>query len=114
MNKEKLKEKIKQAVARHRKQVEGKPNITGVSSPGKKKPKKVKEHDKKHHSPGQVSIGAHGGRYVQEASGHKRYVNEGELSGVKRFKKSVQEVLEDIVKKGDIQEFITKFNKGRK
>lgn len=114
MDKEKIKERIKNVIKEHkRKRVEGKPNIEGVSAPKKHKPKKVKEDGKRKHTPGQVSIGAHGGRYIQEASGHKRYVSEGQLSGVKRFKKSIQETLEDIVKKGNVQEFVAKF-KGRK
>lgn len=112
----KLKEKIKEAVKKlkQRKKVEGQVNIEGVTKPKKKKPKKQKEHKVEQQAPGAVSIGAHGGRYVQEPSGHKRYVSEGQLAGVKRVKKSVEEILEDIVKKGNIEEFVKSFKQRRK
>ena len=128
MDKDKLKEKIKQVIANRRKksktrkEVEGRPNIENVSTPKKKKPNKTKEEHKKAPQPGSVSIGAHGGRYIQEASGHKRYVSEGQLAGSKKFKKSmgdlsldsVKDILEDIVKSGEIREFVTKFKKDKK
>ena len=104
MDRGELKEKIQALVAQKRKRVEGRPNIEGVSKPHKMKP----------HSPGQVSIGAHGGRYVQEPSGHKRYVAEGSLSGVKRFKKSetiVKSLIEEFVQENGIHEFIENFRK---
>lgn len=87
-----VKEKLK-----NRKKVEGRPNIEGVSTPKKKKPKKRKEEHVKPQSPASVSIGAHGGRYIQEPSGHKRYVSEGALSGVKRFKKSLEQSIKDVL-----------------
>ena len=111
----KLKEKIKEVVSKlkHRKKTEGQVNIEGVTRPKKHKPKEVKQQNKKPHSPGSVSIGAHGGRYVQEPSGHKRYVKEGQVSGTKKYKKSIQETLEDIVRKGQAEEFVKSF-KGKK
>jgi hypothetical protein len=115
MASEKLKEKVKRKIAEYkqkRKNVEGKPNIEGVTTPKKRKPKKQKEEKRRKHTPGMVSIGAHGGRYVQEPSGHKRYVSEGQLSGVKRFKKSsdvVKSILEDVTKQIEIKEFVAKY-----
>lgn len=129
MDKEALKEKIKAVIAnkrkkaKTRKETEGRPNIENVSTPQKKKPAKVKEEKKKKHTPGMVSIGAHGGRYIQEASGHKRYVSEGQLAGTKKIKKSlegdlssdpVKGILEDIVKSGEIKEFVSRFKKEKK
>ena len=104
LDKQQLKEKIKQKISEHkRKRVEGRPNIEGVSAPKKRKPKKVAEHKVKAPQAASVSIGAHGGRYIQEPSGHKRYVSDGSLSGRKKFKKSIQNVLEAFVK-GDNNE----------
>ena len=104
LNKDQLKEKIKRKISEHkRKRVEGRPNIEGVSAPKKLKNKKVADQKNKTPKAASVSIGAHGGRYIQEPSGHKRYVAEGSLSGRKKFKKSIQKVLEDFVK-GDKNE----------
>lgn len=113
---EKLKEKIRQKISevKRKKKMLGHVAITGVTQPKKHKPKKKKEDSKKQHQPGSVSIGPQGGRYVQEASGHKRYVKEGKLSGVKRFKKSIPEALQDIVLAGEIDNFIQQFKRNRK
>lgn len=111
MANDKLKEKIKTIIGKlkHRKKTEGQVNIEGVTKPKKHKPKKVKEGSKKQQSPGSVSIGTHGGRYVQEPSGHKRYIKEGQASGVRSYKKSIQNTLEDIVRKGQAEEFVKSF-----
>jgi len=116
MSDKNLKEKIKEKIAevKRRKHMLGHVNITGVTHSKKVKPKKKKEEQKHEHRPGSVSIGAHGGRYIQEPSGHKRYVKEGQLSGVKRFKKSVRETLEDIVKADRLESFIQDFKKRNK
>jgi hypothetical protein len=115
MPKKDLKERIKETVKRfkHRKKTEGQVNIEGITKPKKHKPKKHKEEKKPRHSPASVSIGAHGGRYIQEPSGHKKYVGEGGLSGRKKFKKSVFESLEDIVKKIKVDDFIKSFKGGK-
>ena len=109
-----LKEKVKETIKRYkkRKKVEGQVNIEGVTKPKKKKPKKHKEEKQQRHTPASVSIGAHGGRYVQEPSGHKRYIGEGGLAGRKRFKKSVLESLEEVIKKAEISNFIKSFKGG--
>jgi hypothetical protein len=112
---DKKKEKMRAiiAAAKKRKQVHGRVNIENVSSPKKHKPKKIKQQKKKKVAPAQVSIGTHGGRYIQEPSGHKRYVAEGKLSGVKRFKKSIKEQLELLIKgeiiASSIEEFIKRY-----
>lgn len=116
-NKKDLKQKIHQAVQslknKKRKQTEGKVNIENVSAPHKKKPKKQKEHHVEAPQPGSVSVGAHGGRFIQEPSGHKRYVKEGQLSGSKKYKKSLQDMVKDVLIKAQAQDFIKTF-KSRK
>lgn len=110
MDKKELKEKIKRVIgAKKRKHTAGKVNIENVSTPRKNKPKKHKEAKEKKHSPGQVSVGAHGGRYVIEPSGHKRYVKEGNLAGTKRYKKSVKDVVKDVLVKASATDFVQKY-----
>jgi hypothetical protein len=58
-----------------------------------------------------VSVGARGGRYIQEASGHKRYMKDGGLSGRKKISKSIQEGIAEIVREDSIREFISKFKR---
>ena len=112
-DKQKVKQKIHEAVqalrAKKRKHTEGKVNIDNVSAPKKHKPKKVKENHSKTPQPGSVSVGAHGGRYIQEPSGHQRYVKEGQLSGSKKYKKSMQEMVEDELIKSQAQDFVKSF-----
>lgn len=115
MDKQKLKQKIKQVLAsKKRKNVEGKVNIENVSAPKKHKPKKTEEHKVESHKPGMVSVGQHGGRYVQEPSGHKRYVKEGQLSGVKRYKKSIKDLVEEVLKKSQVEDFVKSFRERKK
>ena len=64
--------------------------------------------------PGGVSIGAHGGRYTQEPSGHKRYIKEGQISGTQSYKKSIRNVLKDIIIKSDVNSFVRKFKERKK
>ena len=110
--KEKIKRVVAEAVKRKkRKETAGKVNIENVSAPKKHKPKKVKEHKGKKHDAAPVSIGAHGGRYIQEPSGHKRYVAEGNLAGKKRLKKSIHDELGKLVKQAEIEEFVKSFKK---
>lgn len=115
-----LKEKIREAVRaklrersqKDRKRVEGHVNIEGVTHPKHKKPKeKAPENESKRPTPASVSIGAHGGRYVQEASGHKRYIKEGGLAGKKKIAKSVQDMVGEIVLEDQARDFITKFKR---
>lgn len=114
MDKKELKEKIKRVIgAKRRKEVAGRVNIENVSRPRKNKPKKVKEAKEKKHSPGQVSVGAHGGRYVVEPSGHKRYVKEGNLAGTKRYKKSVKDSIKDVLIKASANDFVQKYKQRR-
>lgn len=115
----KLKEKIRETVRaklrernkKERKQTEGGVNIEGVTKPKRRKPKKVKEQEQKKHKPASVSVGARGGRYIQEASGHKRYMKDGGLSGRKKISKSIQEGIAEIVREDSIREFISKFKR---
>ncbi len=109
--KQKVKQRLKEARGKKRKETEGRVNIEGVTSPRKHKPKKVKEEKRKKHQSGAVSIGAHGGRYIQEPSGHKRYVSEGKLSGTKRYAKSVKDVLSDVIKKSQVTEFVKNYKR---
>lgn len=115
-SREQLKQKIHEKIREYRKkkQTEGKVNIENVSAPKKHKPKKHKEEHSKAPQPGAVSVGAHGGRYIQEPSGHKRYVAEGQLSGRKRYKKSLQESIGDILVKSEAEEFVKQFKQRRK
>ena len=102
------KEEAKKILERvKRKKVEGKPNIEGVTRTKKLKPKHVKEQKVKQPGPASVSIGAHGGRFIQEPSGHKRYVKEGQLSGTKRIKKAFDEYFKQDI----ITNFIKSFKK---
>lgn len=115
MDKQQLKQKIKRVLAsKKRKEVEGRVNIENVSAPKKHKPKKVKEEHSDAPKPGMVSVGAHGGRYVQEPSGHKRYVKEGQLSGVKRYKKSIRELVGEVLKKSQIEDFVKSFKERKR
>jgi len=117
----KLKEKIREAVRsklreraqKERKRVEGHVNIEGVTKPKHRKPKENKpKNESKRPSPANVSIGAHGGRYVQEASGHKRYLKEGTLSGKKKIAKStVQDMVAEIAMEDERRNFINKFKR---
>lgn len=118
----KLREKIRDLVRRkkrardvgQRKQVEGHVNIEGVTKPKHRKPKE-KEQDKVHKlPPASVSIGAHGGRYVQEASGHKRYLQEGTLSNRKKISKSVADMVAEIAMEDEKRNFLTNFKRKKK
>lgn len=108
---EKVREKLRERSQKDRKQVEGHVNIEGVTKPKHKKPKEKKQEESKKPTPANVSIGAHGGRFVQEASGHKRYIKEGGLSGKKKIKKSVEDMVAEIVLEDQAKEFVTKFKK---
>lgn len=103
----KSKQKIKSLVQKlkNRKKVSGKVNIENVSSPKKEKPKHVKQEHVDVSQPGSVSIGSHGGKFIQEASGHKRYVKEGSLSGTKKLRKSLKEEVQKIVTENFIKAF---------
>lgn len=111
VDKKELKERIKRKLLEHkkRKKTEGQVNIEGVTKPKKKKPKKVKEQESRQGKPGSVSVGAHGGRYVLEPSGHKRYVKEGQLAGTKRYKKSLKDMVGDVLTKSKIEEFVKSY-----
>ena len=114
-----LKEKIREAVRsklrensqKKRKQTEGHVNIEGVSKPKRAKPKKTKQGEGKKPGAASVSVGAHGGQFIQEASGHKRYVKPGGLSGHKKIAKSMEEVLKEIVLEDQAREFVDKFKR---
>lgn len=109
---EKVREKLRERSQKDRKQVEGRVNIEGVTRPKHKKPKeKAPENESKRPTPASVSIGAHGGRYVQEASGHKRYIKEGGLAGKKKIAKSIESIVNEIVIEDQAKEFVTKFKK---
>jgi hypothetical protein len=108
---EKIRSKLRERNKKERKKTEGQVNIEGVSKPKKRKPKKVKEQEQKKHKPASVSVGARGGRFIQEASGHKRYVKDGGLAGHKKISKSLLEELESIVKEDKIKEFVLNFKR---
>lgn len=112
MKKEDLKDRIKALLARKRKKTEGKPNIEGVSKPKKLSAKKEKKQEKKPHRPASVSVGAHGGRYIQEPSGHKRYIQEGGLAGRRKFNKSdlAKEMVASFIK-SEIHAFVQNYRK---
>lgn len=109
---EKVREKLRSRSQKERKRVEGHVNIEGVTKPKHRKPKEKKqEHGSKRPEPASVSIGAHGGRYVQEASGHKRYIKEGGLAGKKKIAKSIESIVREIVLEDDKRDFVTKFKR---
>jgi len=110
---EKVRQKVRERSGKRRKQVEGRVNIEGVTTPKRKKPKEKKNDRKqKRPSPASVSIGAHGGRYVQEASGHKRYLKDGTLSGKKKIaKSSIHDIVAEIADESQIREFVNKFKR---
>ena len=110
--KEKLKQKLRERSQKERKQVEGHVNIEGVTTPKRKKPKeKPSENESKRPAPASVSIGAHGGRYIQEASGHKRYVREGQIAGRKKIAKSIEDMVREIAMEDEKRNFVQKFKR---
>jgi len=116
LSKEQIKAVVSKLKAKKRKKTEGKPNIEGVSAPKKKKPSKKKApKGNKSDKPATIGVGIHGGQYIQEPSDHKRYISHGTAAGHKRIAKSeqVKQILEDIVKKSQINEFIKTY-KGKK
>lgn len=108
---EKVREKLRERAHKERKQVEGRVNIEGVTTPKRKKPQEKKQETSKKPEPASVSIGAHGGRYVQEASGHKRYLKEGNIAGKKKIAKSVEDMINEIVIEDQARDFIKKFKR---
>lgn len=112
---EKVRQKIRERSKKDRKRTEGSVNIEGVTKPKQRKPSKEKkqEHSKRP-APASVSIGAHGGRYVQEASGHKRYLKEGTLAGKKKISKSTQtihDMVAEIAMENEKREFVKQFKR---
>ena len=108
---EKIRQKLRERNKKKRKKTEGAVNIEGVSKPKRLNPKKVKEREQKKQKPALISIGASGGRFIQEPSGHKRYIKEGDLVGHKKISKSIPELLEAIVKEDKIKQFISNFKR---
>lgn len=115
---EKVRQKLRERSQKDRKRVEGRVNIEGVTTPKHRKPKEVNhDHEHKKPSPASVSIGAHGGRYIQEASGHKRYVKEGNISGKKKIAKSsagtahIEDMVREIALENEKRDFVTKFKR---
>ena len=109
---EKVRQKLRERSKKERKQTEGRVNIEGVTSPKHKKPKEKKQEHSKRPEPASVSIGAHGGRYIQEASGHKRYLKEGTIAGRKKIAKSVHAMLQEIAaERSDTREFVNMFKR---
>lgn len=112
---EKVRQKLRERSQKERKRVEGHVNIEGVTTPKHRKPKeKAPENESKRPAPANVSIGAHGGRYVQEASGHKRYIKEGGLAGKKKITKSIESIVREIALEDEAKDFVTKFKSRRK
>ncbi len=108
---EKVRQKLRERSQKRRKQVEGRVNIEGVTTPKRKKPKEKTHAESKKPAPASVSIGAHGGRYVQEASGHKRYLKDGSIAGRKKIAKSVEDMVREIALEDQKREFVTKFKR---
>ena len=110
---EKVRQKLRERSQKERKQVEGRVNIEGVTQPKRKKPKDgvPERREPKKPAPASVSIGAHGGRYVQEASGHKRYLKEGNLAGRRKVAKSVESMVREIVLEDQRRDFLTKYKR---
>lgn len=112
---EKVRSKLRERSQKERKRVEGHVNIEGVTKPKHRKPKeKAPENESKRPTPASVSIGAHGGRYVQEASGHKRYLKEGTLAGKKKIAKSIESIVREIALEDEKRDFVNKFKARRK
>lgn len=110
---EKVRSKLRERSQKERKQVEGRVNIEGVTTPKHKKPKEKKQEHSKKPAPASVSIGAHGGRYIQEASGHKRYVKEGNIAGKKKIAKSIEDMVREIALEDEKRDFVKKFKRRR-
>lgn len=109
---EKVRQKLRERSQKQRKEVEGRVNIEGVTRPKHKKPKeKAPENESKRPTPASVSIGAHGGRFVQEASGHKRYIKEGGLSGKKKISKAIESIVHEIAMEDEALDFVKKFKR---
>lgn len=111
---EKVRQKLRSRSQKERKQVEGHVNIEGVTAPKRKKPKEKKQDESKKPQPANVSIGAHGGRFIQEASGHKKYIKEGNASGNKKIAKSIEDMVREISIENDKQDFINRFKRRKK
>lgn len=108
---EKVRQKLRERSQKQRKRVEGHVNIEGVTTPKRKKPKEKEEHESKRPAPASVSIGAHGGRYIQEASGHKRYMKEGNIAGRKKIAKAIEDMVQEIALENEKRNFIEKFKR---
>lgn len=108
---EKVRQKLRERSQKKRKEVLGRVNIEGVSAPKHKKPKEKKQEEVKRPTPANVSIGAHGGRYIQEASGHKKYVKEGNIAGRARISKSIEDMVREIALEDEKRNFISKFKR---
>lgn len=110
---DKVRQKLRERSGKERKRVEGRVNIEGVTTPKKQKPKESKHQESKKPAPASVSIGAHGGRYIQEASGHKRYVKEGTLAGKKKIAKSIEDMVREIALEDEKRNFVKKFKRSK-
>lgn len=116
-----LKEKIREAVRsklrersqKKRKKTEGHVNIAGVKKPKKHNPKAKKQETKAPAKPASVSVGAHGGQYVLEPSGHKKYIAHGSAAGRKKIAKSMEETIKEIVLEDRVREFVDKFKRNK-
>lgn len=102
--KEKIKHFIKEKL-KHKKVV-GDPKITGVTRPKKKKPHTGDEgRDSKKDKDRPILVGPRGGKYKQGPAGKKQYSK-------KSMPEAVKEVIDDILEKGKVTDFIETFKKG--
>lgn len=102
--KEKIRQKLKQLKSKlkHRK-IEGDPKIRGVSKPKRGKRGKPKEQETKK----LTAVGPRGGKYKVGPGGKRQY------QGKKSMSIAVAEVLEDILVKSKVTEFIGKFKRSK-
>ena len=113
--KNKLKQKIKSAVQRHKKQIktEGDPKITGVKKPKKKKVGPVKEvKEKKTGGTQQAQTGPKGGQYKIAPTGKKYYLQSESTRTFHRDRRDVKKAIDEIIREEKITKVINNFKKG--